>query len=407
MGLPVLAALAAAATLTACGGSSEDGDGSNTGNSSGAGNGVADDDTEGFLGSTDGTGGPGGPSGGNGTAVGTNGVNFSECAGDTRQAEGVQLDMYVMFDHTGSMGNDCPLNLEQAPPGNSSKWCFATHALAQYFTSLSASGHRAALQFLAQPDYSCNADPDNSEATPAVGLTVLPVTNGDALVQALDEDDPVGGLGTPIAAGLHGIATFTAGARSEGRAMIGVLITDGDPNECTTDTDDLAQIAGDHFEATGIRTFVIGMTGATLTNLEPIAEAGGAPEHTDYCDGPGSCHYWSVGDGDPETFVSALQAIQAAAVLPCEYQIPAAPAGQTFQSALVNVTFTENDVERVFPGVASEGACTTDGGGWYYDNAADPSSIRLCPSSCEAVTAAGLGADVHIAYGCDTVTELR
>jgi hypothetical protein len=198
--------------------------------------------------------------------------------------------------------------------------------------------------------------------------------------------------------------------------MIGILITDGDPThgddnlpQCELDPETLSEIPRQHLADTGIRTFVIGMTGATNDNLELIAEAGGAPPHTDHCGDRNECHYWSVGDGDPATFVDALNQIQAAAVLPCEYQIPSAPAGEVLDYGLVNVTYTAaDDMEHVFPGVASEGACDATAGGWYYDNAANPSAIHLCPASCDAVTVGSSGgADVHVAYGCNTVSDLR
>jgi hypothetical protein len=344
-----------------------------------------------------------GASTGSGASTGTGG-GFDECAAVAEEAEGQHLDMYVLLDHTGSMGNDCPLNLATPPPANGSKWCFATNALGRYFTSAQAMGHRAALQFLAVQGFACAGGPGNAEASPVVAMTLLPVAAASPMITTLDAADAAGGFGTPIEAGLRGIATFTAGNVTPGRTMIGILITDGDPNGCDGNITNLAAVADAHFKATGIRTFIIGMTGATLTNLEPIAVAGGAAAHTDFCgNGVASCHYWSVGNGDPSAFVASLQAIAGQAVLPCQYTIPPPPAGTEFDPGLVNVSFTDAaGAESKLFHVASEAACDGAMGGWFYD-AMPPTAVRLCKASCDVVTAAGAGSKVHVAFGCQTM----
>jgi hypothetical protein len=372
----------------------------------------ADDERPGTDGSVGGYAASGGGSqqnmDGGGSGSSANGLaDFDACAGELHRAEGQALDIYIILDHTGSMGNDCPLDLSGAPPPDTSKWCYATHALARYFMSDSATGHRAALQFMSLEDGVCTGGLDNGEAHARVELTWLPVSATDALITTLDTDDPVGGLGTQIEAALHGIATYTSNNITPGRTMIGILITDGDPNGCDENIDNLAGIIADHLAATGIRTFIIGMTGATLDNLETMAAAGGAPAHgPDFC-GPGvdSCHYWSVGDGDPQAFVDALQQIQAAAILPCVYSIPDAPPGEQLDPGLVNMTFADpTGAQQIIYGVESADQCRPDTGGWYYEPAppATPSSIRLCPASCDLVTTAGTGSNVNIAYGCST-----
>jgi hypothetical protein len=302
--------LAAALATIACG-SSEEGSGGESGDGSGGVGAI-------FNGT-----------GSTGASGQGSGLPFDECAGEQFGVEGLPLDIYVMQDHTQSMGNDCPLDLNGGPRDNT-KWCYATHALAQYFMSDSARGQRAALQFMTVEDYVCNGGQANGESQAAVGLTMLPVDGNHALVTALDTDSPDGGLGTRIEAALHGIADFTLANRTPAREMIGILITDGDPNGCEEDIDVLAGIVHDHLASTGIRTFIIGMTGATLSNLEVLAAAGGAPEHgPEFCgQGRSTCHYWSVGDGDPVAFVDALRQIQNAAAIPCEYIIPPPPPGE-------------------------------------------------------------------------------
>ncbi|HTV24682.1 MAG TPA: vWA domain-containing protein [Polyangiaceae bacterium] len=327
--------------------------------------------------------------------------SFAACAETVAQAEARAADLFIMLDHTGSMGSDCPLSLDGEPSGNS-KWCYATHALAQYFTSVAAAGNRAALQFMSGPDFVCDGGPDNGAARAAIDLTDLPVSRDHALITALDASGPTGGMGTQIEAALRGIADYTRNNQVEGRTMVGVLATDGDPNGCEQNVGRLANIIETHLRETGIRTFLIGMTGASLNNLERMAAAGGAPEHADHCGNQRDCHFWSVGDGDPVAFVDALSQIEAAAVVPCSYSIPDAPAGSALDNDLVNVLFrAKNGTEFVVSRVAD---CAGTGG-WTYDDPTDPSILRLCGSTCDAVTAEGIGASVSIAYGCSSVIQ--
>jgi hypothetical protein len=262
-------------------------------------------------------------------------------------------------------------------------------------------GNRAALQFMTVPDFQCGGGAGNGQARAAVELTDLPVDRSHELIRTLDEDGPVSGLGTRIEAALRGMADYTAANQTRGRTMIGVLVTDGDPVGFQENVGQLANIVEDHYEATGIRTFVIGMEGASLNNLERLAVPGGAPEHGPrFCGGQNDCHFWSVGDGDPEAFVDALEQIEAAAVVPCSYDIPEPPPGESLDSELVNVLFTapsgnEFVIRRVDSCAAS--------GGWVYDDPANPGLLTLCSATCDAVTAEGVGANMEIAYGCSSV----
>src|SRR5438046_1816599 len=78
----------------------------------------------------------GGPDGSNGAAAGP---NFQKCTGIAVGSEQVvqtgPLDIYLVFDRTASMGQDCDYTPGTSPPVNS-KACFATYAVAEYFTSV-------------------------------------------------------------------------------------------------------------------------------------------------------------------------------------------------------------------------------------------------------------------------------
>jgi hypothetical protein len=343
------------------------------------------------------------------------GPGFMECAGQAQQAQPIGLDMYVVLDRSGSMEEDeidddmnpgdCPLSLTGLP-GNPSKWCLATHALAKYFASPAAANNRAGLQYFPLE----GEDGDDAVCTGGmitqaqVPLSVLPIAAPtDALIQSLDATVPRGN-GTPIEAALNGIKTYTAANQDGARVMIGILITDGDPTQCSEDTAQLASILTNHLTTTGLKTYVIGMNGAVDTTLEALAIAGGAPPHMDFCGTVASpCHYYNVGAGDPAAFASALAQIQLSAALPCDFNIPPPPDTQDLDPNLVNVTFTNLGVTNALGRVNDVTACTGDG--WYYDNLAAPTKVQLCPTTCTAAEMAGQDAKVDITFGCETIIQ--
>jgi hypothetical protein len=230
--------------------------------------------------------------------------------------------MFIMFDRSGSMGNDCALGAT-----TKSKWCRGINALSGYLKSTGSTDQAAAVQFFplaAQADALCTTgDLYNVAAMPAANYQTLPSPSFDALLNSTSPATGGGAntAGTPTEAAIRGITRFTAANRRPGRVTIGILITDGDPNGCNANLTALSDLLDAHFKATTIRTYVIGMQGATFANLEKIALGGNSPTHpdavgtiTDACgDGAGPCRHWNVGDGDPAVFTAALAAIQASA----------------------------------------------------------------------------------------------
>jgi hypothetical protein len=97
-------------------------------------------------------------------------------------------------------------------------------------------------------------------------------------------------------------------------------------------------------------------------------------------------------------------AVIASAPLPCNYQIPPPPAGETLDPTKVNVGWkapNAND-EQLFRKAADQAACA-DELGWYYDDDKQPKQVMLCPSSCKQVAGGGT---LGIAFGCETIVVL-
>jgi hypothetical protein len=322
----------------------------------------------------------------------------SACAQTTAQAQLTPLDMFVMLDRSGSMDPDCNIGDTTA-----SRWCRAINALSTYFNSASATGNAAALQYFPNGG-ACNGTGYDVAAVPAGnGYLALP-TNG--FNTSLNNTNP-NGSNTPIEGAIRGITQFTARAvnRRAGRTTIGILITDGSPNGCVTSATSLRDILQTHFNATGLRTFVIGMTGASFSTLETIATGGNAPLHNDNVNGindtcgngAGPCRHWNVGDGNGNVFVEALKAIQAAAV-GCSMQMPTTDAGVVNPNN-VQVEYSPNGQPPAQGLVRVNDAAACVNNGWYYDNNTSPTTINLCPTICNTVQA-DPGAKVNVLLGC-------
>ncbi len=345
------------------------------------------------------------------------------CKGDTcaclgfvqeQEKSAGPLDIYFIFDRTSSMGQDCAYVPGEDPP-NGSKACSATYALSDYLIHVQpATDTRLAFQFMSyDSDDGNNGACDAPEySNPLVGLTTLPVPEDHQIVQEISDEDFGGGSGTQIAGALRGIAQFTAGNQTPGREMIGVLMTDGDANRCDVrNPEGLAEIIAAHLEETGIRTFIIGMDGATEENLEVMAIAGGAEPHDDFCgslDPP--CHYWNVGDGSGAAIADALSAIAGQAVsFRCEYALSEIEelSGGDLDTSTLNVQLTQGGESTIIFNVTDEDACPTDAPAWFYDSNTSPSALSLCETACNLVTSATTGATMSIVGGCGNTLVLK
>ena len=307
------------------------------------------------------------------------------CAASAIKAEPLPLDMYIILDKSGSMGTDCNVGST-----GTSKWCYAINALNKFFTAPSSVGTGVALSF-----FSGSSCPNLTNAQ--VAMNTLP-NHVAALNSAMNGAAPGGN--TPTSAAANGIASYTAAHEQPGRKMIGVLITDGDPTSCSpTSVSQINTILANHFGTTNIPTFVIGMTGATFSNLETLANNAGAPSHTQYCGGGVSpCHFYNVANGDPQVFLAVLQAIQQTAI-GCQYTIPDTDAGVIDpDKVIVEYTPGSGGPAQQLTRVNDASQCGA-GGGWHYDNNANPKLIVLCPATCTAVSA-DQNAGIQIALGC-------
>lgn len=294
------------------------------------------------------------------------------CASAAVEAKLAPLSLVFMIDRSGSMGDSA--SKKQA------KWDPVVAALKSFFASQGAAGVSASLSYFPQ------GNPDDKPyclaATyqkPAVALSALP---NAMMATSLDKTVP-DGEGTPGAPALQGaLAQASAIAAAKKEAVAVVLVTDGDPNKCSSSPAQVAQIAAT-FKAK-VPTFVIGI--GSVATLNDIAKAGGTNAAS------------IVALGNPtqtrDDFVKTVAKIRGA-TLACEIAIPRPPAGQTLDYQKVNLTLTAAGKTTE---LASGKDCAADAG-WRYDDPAKPTKLVLCPSTCDAAKGEG---KLAVTFGCAT-----
>lgn len=324
------------------------------------------------------------------------------CSGAVYEKEDIPLDIYVMFDRSGSMCRcvDPPL-----PEGGcdvagcaETRLQAITRAFGEFLDDPESEGVGVGIGSFGQlPIGATSCDPDEY-ATPDVPIGMLP-GNAAALMRALEAAEPGGE--TPTGAAIRAACTTAQSHKEEvpSHEVVILLLTDGEPKApvtCPSDASccptlaDAATAAADCAgDRPGIRTYVLGV-GPFLANLGEIAAAGGS-EHA----------YLVEGDDVADQVLEALRAIRGDAQIPCRLGLPSAPAGTELNLSQVNMGFTTDACEgQVLYAVSSAEQCG-EAGGWHYDSPTDPTHIELCPASCDAVSTTA--AELVFTVGCATV----
>lgn len=294
------------------------------------------------------------------------------CVSTSAEAERVPLDIIFLVDRSGSM--------------TGSKWIGTKKALTTFFNDPKSTKIGAGMAYFPnfQPD-SCLADGYKSLDVP---ISALP-GNAFALTNSMPEDAT--GYGTPTHAALKGVlmaATAYQDAHPTHKVIV-VLATDGDPLVCEpTSIDLIAGLAKSARNYNGVLTYVIGVNGSTIANLDKIAAAGGTVATYDITN-------------DINQFSAKMEEIRNKA-LGCEFEIPEPPGGEVLDPDEVNFSYTPKGMgtPKVLLRAKDLFDCVGDPG-WYYDNNAAPTKIILCPASCATVQSDS-EAKVDVLFGCES-----
>lgn len=292
------------------------------------------------------------------------------CFETSAAAERIQLDMVFLIDRSGSMSG--------------AKWNGTKSALTKFFNDPASVKIGAGLSYF--PNHKASSCIPEDYAVLDVPIDVLP-DNAFALTNSMPADAT--GSTTPTYGALKGslmAATAYQDAHPTHKVIL-VLATDGDPNACgDTTIEDIAALAKSARSYNGVLTYVIGVAGSTMANLDKIAAAGGTTKAYDVT-------------MDITEFSAKMEEIRGAA-LACEFEIPPPPNGAEFDSNKVNFSYTPKGlgVPKVLLRADDLADCNGQPG-WYFDNNATPTKILLCPASCSTVQADS-NAKVSALFGC-------
>jgi hypothetical protein len=311
------------------------------------------------------------------------------CIAEPLKGEQIPVDIYVMFDQSGSMAT---------PVGAGTRLDAVRTAAANFLTSPESHGLGVGIGYFGHlpiGNTSCNpAD----YAAPAVPIAALP--DGAArLLDSLNRVVPTGE--TPTGAAIRGACGYAQEYKRShpAHAVFLLLMTDGVPEAPVSMTRGCAPTLDDAVEAatacrTGgppVKTYVLGV-GPSLQNLEQITRAGGTDKT-----------YLVEGGNVSEQVLAALNQIRLAASILCELQIPAPPTGKFLDFNYVNLLYTDHRGQRTaLFNTGDSAGCSVSGGGWYYDDPAQPKKILLCENTCSLVKY-DPGGELDYAIGCKTI----
>lgn len=303
-------------------------------------------------------------------------VGSPSCVSEEQKAEPLPIAMVILIDRSGSMSG--------------TKWTAATQAIRAFVDRSEVVGMDVGLQFFPPTTAgdTCNASLYKNLAVPIAPLpdNVIPIQ------QKLLNTDANGGA-TPMRSGLEGSIAAMREYIENGTPHAGavILVTDAEPNSCgnvsavaSVAANGVTPIAG----TTTVRTFAVGMQGASFASLDQIALAGGTTKSFDVSSGQAA-------------LLDALETIRMDA-LGCEYNLPLPPPGAgvlDLDSVEVRFTPGANDPVIAIRKVTDVTACGDVTGGFYYDDPVKPSRVVLCPASCKAVRSAP-NARVDLHFGC-------
>ncbi len=315
------------------------------------------------------------------------------CTGSAYESESLPLDIYILFDQSGSMCNcvDPPKDLNPCddPECNKTRIEAVREAAEAFLLDPASAGIGVGLGYFGhQPigETTC----DSADYGAAIEIGTLP-SSAEALVESLRSVEPTGE--TPTGPAIEAACQYARAWKEEhpNRKVVMLLLTDGEPKApvtcyggegpcCPTLEDAVTRTLGCTHGDLPIETYVLGV-GPFLENLADIAEAGGTGDA------------YLVEEGEEADVAAgvldALNAIRGDAAIPCHLTLPPAPPGETLALDRVNMVYVDADCEgTLFEYVDSQAACE-GAHGWYYDDPESPETIQLCSVSCEMVSAAG------------------
>ena len=309
--------------------------------------------------------------------------NPSSCKAQSETAKNVPLHLVVVLDCSGSMS----ASYQDTSGSASTRFDAVRNALVTYSKSAQVTPVYMSVVPFGLDQGASNDDCSASYYTPAVKDTLLP--NGTVVTRGLAGLGPEGL--TPTAGGVLGGEAYAKQLKNAkpGENVVLVLATDGEPTGCGDMSG--ANSAVSKAKSNGFPTYVIGV-GDSLTNLNQLATSGGTAPAL-------------IIDGNSATVVTQklnrkLEDIRSQ--FACDLQVPAKfPDGSDADKSKINVQITDGSGAKKDL-VYSQDCTKADA--FRYDNAANPTKVELCDSTCTAVRA-DRNAVIDLLLGCPSKVQ--
>lgn len=313
------------------------------------------------------------------------------CAGEVYEGEGLPLDLYLMFDQSGSMLT----KVDSAT--NATRMDVVRSAVKAFLEDEESAGLGVGIGYFGhQPIRKTSCDPADY-TMPDVEIGALPGLT-DELLASLDAREPTGE--TPTGAAIRGACDYVARYKDEhaGRNPAILFVTDGEPKaplsaDCSPTLDDAVAAAEQCFQEQGVRIYVLGV-GPSLTNLRVIAEAGGTEKA------------FLADQDNAEQVLEAFVAVRYAAQLPCELRVDSDALAES------DINLNDSTVGFLDIGCGYHNIDVVDGpdgcgkdGGWYFDDPSEPDKIHLCEATCGDVKSTGR--QLYYSIGCSLDVLIR
>jgi len=297
----------------------------------------------------------------------TGACDSPSCAGASAYAKLKKVKLFITIDRSTSQ------NTTPAP----SRWTQLKSGLTDFLADPASDDVGVWMRFW---PYNVNGVCPGPTATGCSSLTGCRTANVDvADLTAANEAavlavlNPMTASGnTPMFPALDGALLAAAAYQTANPDSVAVvlMITDGEPlSLCNNNVDDIAAMAAGHFNATGVRTYVIGLALVSSLTIEKIAGSGGGKAIFIASGAPVQTELLAALDEIRQDFVSCTLAL---------------PNQDIFDPVQAVLTYTPGAGAPVdVTEVADAASCAGDN--WYYDDPADPTSVTLCPTICDAV----------------------
>lgn len=373
----------------------------------------------------------------------------SGCAAQTTPAELTQVNILVLLDKSGSMGDQKNASGDYDWQNCESRWNPVADTLKAFFNDANSGRLYASLSFLPADgdEYAMCTVKNYSSGSSSLKVPLVLLDDsgrkkftdklcdcGSGTTPASTCIQPNGG--TPTLAAVQGTIDYAKAKQAQypdSKTVI-VFLTDGEPgfgfnynntlnhlyscddlptkgttwpngsnclidgSNCTTPEDEVQKVSLVIKSAPAGSIYVAGVGDLSAETLDTWGTASGNdPINLLNLSGPEAA----------ATLMARLESIRKSSIK-CDFPVPVPTSGDRIDPDKTNVSYQAGSgaasyLFRTTDGTAS--SCGTAKDSWYFDNPTTPSIIKLCPSTCDALQSDPNG-KIQVVFGCQVIVRI-